>query len=298
MTVQARRYTSTPGFTDDFFRVRDFLRRINKPSVVTPGFLWARWEWAFCLPYQDRAALDRIGLWEADGTVVALATFELETGEAYLVVDPAHRELLPAMVEHALEHLRRDGTVRVLVTDGDRELQRLVLARGLRATDGRDPNSVLELTGLAPPALPAGYTLAGLDEADDVRRFDRLLHRGFDHPGEPPATTEDLRWRRRSMSSPGMVPRLNTVVLAPDGSYASYCGVWHAPGTAYALVEPVCTDPDHRRRGLAAAAVTEALRRCAARGATEGYVGAVLPLYRALGFAPVESATWWAVPQA
>ena len=39
MTVTARRYTSEPGFTDDFFAVREFLVRINADRVTTPGFL-------------------------------------------------------------------------------------------------------------------------------------------------------------------------------------------------------------------------------------------------------------------
>src|SRR5674476_23920 len=67
MTVTARRYTSEPGFTDDFFAVREFLVRINADRVTTPAFLWGRWEWAFCLPYLDRDALNRIGVWESDG---------------------------------------------------------------------------------------------------------------------------------------------------------------------------------------------------------------------------------------
>lgn len=38
MIVTARRYTSEPGFTDDFFAVREFLGRINADRVTTPGF--------------------------------------------------------------------------------------------------------------------------------------------------------------------------------------------------------------------------------------------------------------------
>lgn len=292
--VTARRYTAEPGFTPDFFRVRDFLRRLNTPEVTTPGFLWARWEWAFCLPYLDRTALDRIGVWEDDGEVVALATFESERGEAFLVVDPDHRDLLPAVVEHGVAHLAHpDGTVGVVVPDGDRDLQRELLRRGFRATGARDPNSVLDLTPPPTPALPDGHRFMSAADGLDLAAFDRLLWRGFDHGAEPPGTEEDLWWRRHSLSSPGGVPELDVVVVAPDGRYAAYCGVWHEPGSRYVLVEPVCTDPDHRRRGCASAAITEALRRCAARGAVEAYVGSELPVYRALGFAPVRGGTWW-----
>src|SRR5690606_4963893 len=69
MKVQ-RAFTAEPGFTPDFFRVREFLRRLNAGEVRAPGFLWGRWEWAFCLPLQDQSALDRIGVWESDGEIV------------------------------------------------------------------------------------------------------------------------------------------------------------------------------------------------------------------------------------
>lgn len=62
MTATVRGYTSPAGFSDDFHRVRDFLVRINHGEVITPGFLWGRWEWMFSQPYKDTSALSRIGL--------------------------------------------------------------------------------------------------------------------------------------------------------------------------------------------------------------------------------------------
>src|SRR5674476_1151435 len=173
MTVTARRYTSEPGFTDDFFAVREFLVRINADRVTTPAFLWGRWEWAFCLPYLDRDALNRIGVWESDGEVVGLVTYEEGPGDAYFAVDPAHRGLLPELVDHALTHLRHDGKVRLMVSDWDRDLQRIVHSRGLRATDGRDGNAVLDLTGPLEYAAPDGYRVislaVGLPDPDPVQ---------------------------------------------------------------------------------------------------------------------------------
>ena len=110
-----RPFTTEPGFTDDFFQVRDFLVRINADRVRTPGFLWSRWEWAFTLPFLDTTALGRIGVWEQDGRVVGLVTFEEGLGDAWLVVDPARRDLLPEMVDHAMTRLSVAGSVRVMM---------------------------------------------------------------------------------------------------------------------------------------------------------------------------------------
>ncbi len=52
----------------------------------------------------------------------------------------------------------------------------------------------------------------------------------------------------------------------------------------FALVEPVATVPEYRRLGIGRAVVLEGMRRCAALGAREAYVGNDLPVYRSLGF--------------
>ena len=73
----------------------------------------------------------------------------------------------------------------------------------------------------------------------------------------------------------------------------SYCGTWYEPVHSIAYVEPVCTDPDYRRRGLGRAAVMEGIRRCGRLGATLAWVGATRPFYLALGFQPVYSSSVW-----
>ncbi len=293
----ARAYTATSGFTRDFFAVRDFLRRINADEVATPSFLWARWEWAHCLPYLDRTALGRIGVWESDGRVVALATYESSLGEAYLVVDPAHRELLPEVVDHALANLRHaDGRLAILVPHGDTELASLVAARGCEPAGVSEPNMRIDLASLADVSAPDGYRLSSMADESDLWKLDRCLHSGFDHPGEAPSTDEDIHWRWVSTSAPGLDRSLCITAVAPDGEYAAYAGMWHAPGTDYALVEPVCTQREHRRRGCGRAAVLEGLRRCRERGARWGYVGSDQEFYAALGFVPIPGDVWWRAP--
>lgn len=288
-----RPYSAEPGFTDDFYAVRDFLVRLNADEVRSPGFLWARWEWAFALPFQDTTALDRIGVWERAGSTVGLATFEEAPGDAWLVVDPGHRDLLPAMVDHALARLSVDGHVRILVPDDDGELAGLVASRGLvRARDG-EPNAVLDLSADLGYVLPEGFRVTSLADDWDLRAFHRLLHRGFGHAGEPDDAEPELAWRLRSTASPGQCAELEVLVQTPDGAYGAFCGVWLWPGSSYAMVEPVCTDPDLRRRGLGRAAVLEALRRARDRGAAVAYVGSGQVFYTRLGFRPAPGGTWW-----
>ena len=297
MTVAVRSYTSSAGFTDDFHRVRDFLVRINQDEITKSGFLWGRWEWMFSQPwYCDTSALSRIGIWEEGGEIVAVVTYEAETGFAWFLTDRGHAFLHQDMLRYALDNMTRNGTIRVLIEDADDDLPRIAAAHGLIPTRDKQPNSALDLTGDLSYRLPDGYRITSLADDCDLHRLNRVLHRGFNNPGDVPATLEAIQERRTSVSGPHLNRDLNITVVAPNGEYAAYCGIWYDPATDYAYVEPVCTDPDHRRRGLGRAAVLEAARRCEQLGAKVAFVSSDQQFYYSIGFVPYSSGTWWEAP--
>jgi len=93
-----------------------------------------------------------------------------------------------------------------------------------------------------------------------------LLHRGFDQPGEPPE--DGLEGRRFMQWAPNFRKDLQVVVEAPNGVFASYCGMWYESVNRIAYVEPVATDPDYRRMG-----------RAGRRGGLCWHCHAILPVY-------------------
>ena len=121
--------------------------------------------------------------------------------------------------------------------------------------------------------------------------FFRVLWRGFDHPGEPPA--EELDDQKNMQDTPNFKHSLKIVVEAPNGDFASFCGMWYVPTHKYAYVEPVATDPDYRRMGLGKAAVLEGIRCCGSLGATVAYVGSDQKFYQAIGFKKVYLSECW-----
>lgn len=307
-TFLCRPYPSEPGFTEDFERMRRFLLRINTPAVTTPGFLWARWEWAFSLPYQDESALNRIRVWEDEtGEIVALATYEMEPGDAYLAVDPVRRsELLGPVFDEAVTALAAsDGRIRVIVPDAASDLQEVAFARGFRPSQDYEANSRLLTTGTGAAAdlswsLPEGFRIAETPPETDAdwEAYALMFWRGFNHEAQdgPMPVAREVDGVKAASAGPHFDPALKVSILAPNGGYAAHCGMWHEPGTSYCLVEPVCTVPAYRRLGLARAAVLEGVRRCAARGAEVAYVGSRQPLYYAIGFRPLPNDTWWERP--
>lgn len=295
MTIRRRQYRDVPGFTEDFHRVRDFLVRINQEQVTTPHFLWGRWEWGFSLPYLDIEGLSKIGIWEEDGEIVGVVTYEQGLGDAYFCIDKNYAFLKEEMLCYAKENLQKEGKIRALISDNDREFQRIASRYGFKPTQHKEHNGVLDIhIDRISYELPAGYRVSALSEDCDLYKFHRVLWRGFNHEGEPPITEEEMEMRRKSLSGPHLNPALNIAVISPAGEYVSYCGMWYEPGTDYALVEPVATDPDYRMKGLGKAAVLEAVKRCGILGAKTAYVGSSQQFYYQIGFSPIGADTFWA----
>jgi GNAT superfamily N-acetyltransferase len=69
--------------------------------------------------------------------------------------------------------------------------------------------------------------------------------------------------------SPAYHDDLHIVAEAPDGTFAAFAALTVSPDNRYALFEPVGTHPDHRRKGLASAAMNEAIRRVQALGGVD-----------------------------
>jgi GNAT superfamily N-acetyltransferase len=296
MGLRFRTYDPTPGFTADFHRVREFLVRANEPEPVSPGFHWGRWEWVHSLPWLDRAALGRIGIWEHDDRIVAVATYETRPGEAYLIADREHTALKPDMLRYAMDHLSVDGRLLVLLDDSDRPLQRFAFSLGMRPTQDKEANAVLDIRETPLDyTLPEGFRIVSLADEFDMRKFNQVLWNGFNHEDEGPTPTDEasLEERRVSVSGPHNDLNLKIAMAAPDGAFVSFCGMWLEPGTHNALVEPVATDPHYRRMGCGRAAVLEGVRRCGALGAKRAWVGSSQQFYYRLGFVPVSNETKW-----
>ena len=293
MSIRFRNYTEEMRFTEDFHRVWEFLERINSEKITTPNFLWARWEWMFSLPFLDVSSLSKIGIWEDDGRIIALATYESELGEAYFCVDSDYSYLKSEIMAYARQNLHKNGYLRALIPDDDRELQIAALEHGFRPTQKKEYNSVIRINDSIAYSLPQGFTISSMADECDLLKIDRCLWRGFNHEGPPPLTPQSIEERRISCSGPHWNGNLNMKVIAPNGDYASYCGIWYEKGADYALVEPVCTDPAYRRMGCGRAAVLEAVKRCGRLGAKVAFVGSSQQFYYNIGFYPYSTETWW-----
>lgn len=275
----------------DYQRVDEFLI-INHRPAKDGNWLEPIWEYMHGHPYLDASALEKIGIWEADGEIVAVANYESVLGEAFFQFHADFRFLRSQMLDHAERYLfgisKEDGRkfLNAYVNDYDTEFAELARACGYQKVDeDARPLYRLKIPNPFPPIhIADGFRLTSLAEEPDWAKLHRVMWRGFNHPGEPPMSVADLESRRKMFDTPTARRDLKIAVAAPNGDFVAFCGMFYEADAKFAYVEPVATDPDYRRLGLGKAAVLEGIRRCGALGATDAYVGNDLEFYQALGF--------------
>ena len=293
MPATLRNYSGEKLYTSEYMRVREFLIRLNRGKLQSPNFPWGRWEWMIGHSCLNDSYLNRIGIWEADGEIVGLATYESELGDGYILVDERYACLKAEMLDYARRHLNSEGKFRAVIDNNDREFQRIARRMGFVPTGDAEHIAAIDIASAPAYRLPEGFSIISMADDWKWEQYNRCLWRGFNHPGEADMSEETIAVRKRMLSGPGVNPETVICVAAPDGSYVSHCGTWYLPGDDAALVEPVATDPDYRRMGLGRAAVLEAVTRCGRLGAAKALVGSSQQFYYSIGFDPIHTETWW-----
>ncbi len=91
---------------------------------------------------------------------------------------------------------------------------------------------------------------------------------------------------------------LDLVAVTEDGRFAAYVGIPYDEFNKRGIFEPVCTHPDHRKKGLGKALMQEGLRRLKESGASDVVVetGDMIPanlLYNSIGFTEKYTGNYW-----
>ena len=133
----------------------------------------------------------------------------------------------------------------------------------------------------------------------DLFKYRQVLWKGFNHElngeGKFQFSDEIDQAGKAEMLRPNVDLDLKVAVVAPDGNFVSYCGMWYEPEAGFAVIEPVATDPDYRKMGLGKAAVLEGIRRVGVLGATRAFVGSSQQFYYSIGLRPYSTASEWRI---
>jgi GNAT superfamily N-acetyltransferase len=280
----------------DWWAVRDLLIHTQPRTAV--GWNWDVRHWDgqrfhSATAEEARERQGTVGLWEADGTLIGAMHREGSGGSAFFELDPDYRYLQAEMLDWAEDTLatQADGRSKLELYAFDYDLTRRALfeERGYVMQASGGWTRLLRFgTWPIPEALLAEpYRLATTGPATaqaDAEHMASLLNAAFGRTKHTAAAYLSFM-----AGSPSFRHDLNLVALAPDGSFAAHVGVNYEPINRFGIFEPVCTHPDHQRRGLARSLMFEGMRRLKALGAISATVetGDMEPanaLYRTCGF--------------
>lgn len=234
--------------------------RAGAPHVAgTPAAI----EWWYALT-QPEPLSEHLRLWYDDGVPVGWAWHEPPELETHVWTrHPAgDAPVFAAIVDAALDE-RPGEELAVFAADDDEASIRLLHDRGFtpegrrlsqwqwRAEDQRPADVV----------LPDGYRIRSLRGPEEFDPRVALHRAAF------PASRLNVAKYERLLTVPHYRLEADLVVEAPDRSLAAFALSWYDPDGRVGELEPVGTHPDHQRRGLSRAVVTEAVRRLFERGA-------------------------------
>lgn len=257
--------------TQDIYR---FLLKAEKAGY-NEHFPWGRFAWMQKHTMLEEDKLTSIALFKDEsGEIVGMITYDtFYDDRAYLIHTIQDECLLNKMVDTVLE--QETGTATIKVNSKDEALAGVLRERGFIRT--RKDVSLLELDlgGALEYDLPDGYSISSHGSALDRWQYQLVIHKGFDNEGIPERWDDEVfTW--------GLDQDIKTFAVS-DGVYCAHCGLWYTEGDA-AYVEPVVTVPEHRKKGLARAAIYEACKRAKALGAKRATVLSDQAFYYKIGF--------------
>ncbi|MDW8171084.1 MAG: GNAT family N-acetyltransferase [Anaerolineae bacterium] len=293
---------------DDDLHALQALARLHlsaRPaSAFHPGDL--AW-WAYYNPWDSTQ--ESVYLWRGLRDVTLGGVFCVPFhGEYDLIVHPgASSEIIDAMIQWSenfmLARLRADPSLRNHVSRLSSPVfeQHESLNRAF-AAHGYEPEDHLVVFGrtldepLPPPRLPPGYHFLEVMQPHWAERRAKLHAQAF-----APSRMNEAHYLHL-MSAPCYHPALDIVIVAPDGTFASFALAWADEELRTGEFEPVGTHPSHRRLGLGHAALREGLRRLRALGMEQAtlccdatHVGN-LTFYQGLGFTEQSRVRLWTRP--
>ena len=226
--------------------------------------------------------------WEDDGRIVGFCFTESPATDVYFSLRPGYESISHEMIAWA------DGNM-----PGDRQSRRFVLFKGQSALIAAAKDSGYIQTNedmhmqyffdspLDYP-LPEGFHFTESGKLN-VEKACECCWKGFDNENPWNGNAEH---GYHLDAAPHSTPEYGIAIENEHGEYVCYAGMWWTPENKLAYMEPLCTIPEYRGKGLASAILSEMARRLRTLGATQ-MTGGSNPFYSKIGFRPADVWTYW-----
>lgn len=280
----------------DINLVWNFMTDIYDPyfanGVAAPFF-----EYALTSKWMDKEYLHLNRLWMAGDIVVGFVFTEAVVTSVFFNLRPGYEGLADEMVEYAQNSFPDLGGERELVIfSGQKALIRAAEKEGYKVSyENADFLFDFRKSGLSYD-LPEGFHFVDPFKCD-LLKLAKCTWNSFNAEELGPFKNwnipdSETPWNPHkaytgvvssAVAPPHATHEYNVIIADENEDYVCFSGMWWVPENKLAYMEPLCTVPEYRRRGLAAAALTQHYRRLKVLGA-EYMTGGGNDFYRKVGY--------------
>ena len=250
-------------------------------------------EYALTSSWQDKTYLRLDRFWLDGDLPVGFLFYESDPNRLHFVLRPGYEALAGEMIDYGERAFPAFDSPRELVLNrGQHALIEAAEARGYAVVWQEEYKTFDFRTGRLDHPLPAGYRFVEADRVDPLKAAkcmwegfndDRGPFVGWEIPGTGPHDLYESVLGATLAPSPHATYEHTVVIADENGDYACFAGMWWVEKNRLAYLEPLCTVPKHRHKGLAAAALSEHDRRLRPLGARI-MTGGVNDFYRRIGY--------------
>lgn len=271
--------------------VYQFMLEIYHPNWhngVPAPFL----EYALSSDWMDKRYTHLFHLWFDGDRIVGLVFHENPATDAYFSLRPGYESLTEEMLAYASAHApgAENGALRLILFEGQTALQEAARRLGF-IQEAAWTDLTFDLSAPLDYGLPEGFHFVPVEEVQ-VGKVSECCWKGFDHEENEGPWDGDATPVYHLLQAPHITPELNVIIANEAGEYVCYSGMWWVPENRLAYMEPLCTVPEYRGRGLAAAALSRHAKRMRALGASV-MTGGGNPFYGKIGYQPAVTWTKW-----
>ncbi len=264
-----------------FEEVRTFIRNQNE-STFDAIYHWSRWEWYIARKSFIDNVLSKNRIFYNDhDEIIGVCLLEDEPNIYYYQASTseAKKEIIKYVI---------NMNASLMIGKHDKEMIELAKNHQFIET-----NYIEHMSCLTKETIDThfnnDYQILSFEEDYNVRKHHQCLWDGFNHEGIASFDEKSLSLRQRQVESPHFKKKYAYIATYHD-QYAAFASIWYEKNTKIALIEPVATSPNHRRKGLAKALISRCIDAVKKDGATHIYVGSNQPFYLSIGFEVIETA--------
>ena len=248
-------------------------------------------EYALSSEWMDKSYTHRNRIWLDGEQIVAFCFTENPVTDIYFSLRPGYEELAVEMVEYADKYMPKINNKQSLVIYKGQNAIMKAAAKAEYIQVSSHIDMVYDFDKPLDYRLPEGFRFVEAGKYD-VEKCAECCWKGFDHEEKEGLWDGNAEGHYHLLQAPHSTPQFPVAIENEKGDYVCWVGMWWTPENRLAYMEPLCTVPEYRHKGLAAAALSELYRRMKTLGTTH-MTGGSNPFYEKIGYKPMITWTFW-----